>query len=384
MSLPTLCEPMISRKLSSTLLALAMMGSGIGSALADVSGSCVEGTATCTCPDGRVVSVSCNQQCTPALCGTASPGRSQSSSGGSTGFTPVQNAELNGAYNVGQAIGTAFINWLFSPTPDHSAQIAQQQQQALLAQQQEQARIAEERRQRELARIQFQQARDQTIANLKGSAPDQALAPKDDVPDQPLTLKNPDTEQTLTSLKNQVRTIECALGEVYQAADALGHDGMEYSNDVSKQAMAAYKHLPEIPQDGAKNTYDVIDFSDDSMKSVHNAQSNKPLDTQLVTRVLVSREGETGNTHIIVDHSVYKDGKKISEGQSTAILNSLGDVECQDVTSATAKCMSQFNPASSNVRNCPKPPEGKAVAQTALSGGDTVSVSGEAIKDLPQ
>ena len=319
------------------------------------SGSCVQ--STCTCPDGRTVTGACDQDCA-AVCGVSASG---APARGAAGLTPMQNMELQGAYGVGQAIGSAFTNWLLSPgSGDRGEQAHQQslrQQQVLsyeqtLKRQQEEARVQAERRDREAAKIRFRRQHDSLMAHLKDE-PEKTLAPKD-----------PDTEQTLTGLKSQVRAMNCAMAEVYDAAGAIGPEGAAINADLRRQLLGIYKELPTLDL-GASRPF-----------SIDHMDSGRKGDAQFVLQGRLQRDEATGRTTIDVNYSFSKNGKEKRAGQSFVVLDTLGDIECQHVTGAAARCLSQFNPAWSAKEYCPRPgpiPKEK--------NGDAIKSGGLELKD---
>src|SRR5438132_13422101 len=222
------------------LLMLALMGMAMPLPRAwSIDAACVEGTAKCQCPDGHWVPVSCSQDCSPALCGIGGGSGSGGGEGGG-GLTPIQNMQFQAALGTEQALVTGFVQWLLSPDPNAGKMKQQKLQEQRQAEELERQRIAEERRQRELARIRFQNQNNQLLAKLKDNAPDQKLK-----------LKDPDIEQTLTSLKNQARTIDCATSEIYDTADTLGEQGAQFSSGMSQQTLQAMKNLAQLPSDGS-------------------------------------------------------------------------------------------------------------------------------------
>jgi len=305
-----------------------MVFSNAGSLQAQsVHGSCV-GSIN---PDGSVNKGDCGASSVP-----------NAPSGGG-GYNAVQQMQLQGAHDVGAAIGTAFVNWLLAP-PSHNAAQRQQQerQQQWLEQQRQQEmqrQLAEQERLRREAAERFRRNRDELLGNLKGGGSDQELKLKD--------LDRP----VFSPLQKKTGTIDCAMVEIYEAAAALGPQGREFGKDLLRDVRRRVEGgLSKPAPPGEDETFDIVAVTHDSQEAGARA------DSQMVVDVLVSGNRKTGDVYFHTEYHLSKSGAATTEGQSTVIFDSAGNVNCQEVSSAMARCAAQLNPAAAAAEYCPKPP----------------------------
>lgn len=129
------------------------------------------------------------------------------------------------------------------------------------------------------------------------------------------------------SLRTQARILDCSMGEVYQAAEAMGPGGREYAAELRRDMEDVKKRLPigKPPGEGRGG----VDLT------LNHAEGG----ARLTTHVLVSLERETGNTLVDVAYSITRPGARERGGHSTALLNPSGSIERREAAPAVMKCL---------------------------------------------
>lgn len=273
-------------------------------------------------------------------------------------LSPLQQGQLDAAYGVGSAVGSAFVNWLLEPAPYSDPQ---SRQRAIQQARQHYLRGLD-RREREGRQEQEEHAA--VADSFKGLDSPPELASKD--------LGNAgslsgEQERTFEGLKNQVHTVDCAMSDVYGAADKLGPEGQKFTEALNRDVLDLEAKLPAPPPQRGSDAYDVAALSR------HLASEGAKTGLQIDVDALVSRNAETGRTTIIVSRSAQKTKaglwtrlmhplggwRKAREGESVVLLDRDGKVLCQQLTPAAAACMKRYDPAYGAAEYCPNPPEEK-------------------------
>jgi len=317
--------------LAATAISLAQ---GAGPAFAQsVEGSCV---GSYDDANGNFVSKAaggCNVSAPPAPSG-----------GG--GFA-TQQMQLDAAYAVGSAIGAAFASWLASPPAHHDTQRAIQQARQ---------RLARDKQRQDTEREHYRQEHEQVLSETKGSEFVGELSEKElgntgALPRRTVTAQE---MQAVESLKNQVRTIDCAMAEVYELAEGLGPDGKAFAGALAEDVLEAERTLPQAAPaaSGACKTFALSrDSSAESSRSGNAAQ--------MVVHATSTRFADTGQTVVTIVYELSRAGARTKQGQSVVVLNSAGTVDCEEVTPAAARCLKRAKLAGgafSGKRYCPRPP----------------------------
>jgi hypothetical protein len=300
-----------------------------------VSSSCVGERM----PDGSVNRAGCNP----------SPAPSAPSQGSGSGLTPAQQMQLQGARDVGSAIGTGISNMLFGSPQDKAAQ----ERRALIEKQEQQQLLEQERRRREAEQIRARNQSDRVLTNLKDDRPEAQRS------------------AATTAARRQAKAIDCAMSEVYQAAQALGSAGPEFAEGLRQDIRTAQAALARRPPSGEILSFTVLDPSQDYMRKGPEGE------IQMVAHVGIVRDEYLGEVHVSINYSLTKNGQEQSSGDSLIHLHRTGALLENRVSPMTSRCLASLEPpAPSNASN--------ASSATTTSGpvktGDGVSLGGLQIK----
>jgi hypothetical protein len=287
-----------------------------------------------------VGSTDANGDFTSASAGGCDSSQTPAPSG--SNLNSAQQMQLDAAYGVGSAIGSAFVDWLLAPPPSHEVERRR-------AVEQTRQRYQRELQRREQESLRMEQEHAAVSSSLKGIGSSQELAAKD--LGNTGTLSTGDA-RTLESLKNQVRAIDCAMAGVYQATKKLGAGGAAFSEALNRDVLDLEARLPSAASPNGNNVFEIGTVSRDSM------QQGGAGGSQMIANAVVSRHVDTGETVVIVSYSAGKG--KAKEGQSVLLLDRDGNVECQQLSPAAAGCMRRYNSAYAAAEYCPNPPPERA------------------------